>query len=85
MIADSSASSSANDVSMSTFTSGKRSRISRHASTPDPSGSRTSITTTSGSSKPTRRTASAADDASPTTVRSSWESTRALRPCRTTS
>ena len=50
MIADIRASSSANDVRISTPTSGQRSTISRQASTPDPSGSLTSMTTTSGAS-----------------------------------
>ena len=47
-MADSTASSSGNLVSIMTCVSGRSPRISRHASTPDPSGSRTSITTRSG-------------------------------------
>src|SRR5438132_10873198 len=43
-------------------------RISREASTPEASGSRTSIRTMSGLSRLTARTAPALDPASPTTV-----------------
>ena len=48
MIEANSASSSANDVSISTLVAGWSARISRVASMPLPSASRTSITTTSG-------------------------------------
>src|ERR1700675_5055115 len=43
-------------------------RIARQASTPEPSGSRTSIRTMSGRSRLTTRTVAALDTASPTTV-----------------
>jgi hypothetical protein len=71
MIEAISASSSANEVSMRTLTAGKLERMSRQASIPERSGMRTSITTTSGSSSPTRRSASSALLASPTTSMSS--------------
>ena len=68
MIEANSASSSAYDVSMMTFVSGRASRIERHASTPDPSGKRTSMITTSGLARAAASIASATVPASPTTV-----------------
>ncbi len=85
MIESNSAWSSENEVSISTATSGMRERISRQASTPVPSGRRTSMTTTSGSNVRARETASATVPASATTSRSSLASSRARRPPRTTS
>ncbi len=85
MIEANSASSSAKEVSISTLMCGQRDRISRHASTPFPSGRRTSITTISGVSKPTRRMASSTEPASPTTVMSGSASSIAFTPWRTTS
>ncbi len=84
-MADINASSSAYDVNISTLTSGNSDRISRQISTPDPSGSRTSSTTTSGESKPTRRSASAELPASPTTSKSGSASRRARKPFLTIS
>ncbi len=68
MIESNSASSSANDVSIRHCTSGWRERISRHTSTPSPSGSRTSSTATSARADGRRDRASSAVPASPTTT-----------------
>ena len=67
MIASNSASSSANDVRMRQWISACCDRISRHISTPLPSGSRTSSTATSGRVAEIRASASSAVPASPTT------------------
>ena len=68
MIEANSASSSAYDVSMITLISGSTSRIERQASTPLPSGRRTSMITTSGFVRAAASIASATVPASPTTV-----------------
>src|SRR5581483_3846547 len=65
--------------------SGRVSRISRQASTPLPSGSRTSITTTSGFSLAATATASATLPASATTDMPGRRSSSARKPSRTTS
>ena len=71
MIASNSAWSSANDVRIRHAVRGCSDRISRHASTPLPSSSRTSSTATSGSRACTRPTACSCVLASPTTLMSS--------------
>ena len=63
-----SASSSAYDVSMITLLSERASRIARQASTPEPSGRRTSMMTTSGFERAAASIASATVPASPTTI-----------------
>jgi hypothetical protein len=79
------ASSSANDVSIRTCVFGRRARISRVASIPLPSASRTSITTTSGRVRSASSIASPTDPASPATTMSSVALSRAAMPLRTTS
>ena len=64
---------------------GSRDRIDRHTSIPLPSGSRASSTATCGRSAGMIRSASFADPLSPTTTRSSSDSNRSRRPCRTIS
>ena len=71
MIEANSASSSANDVSISTWVSGRLARISRVASIPLPSDSRTSITTTSGRVRAASSIASRTVPASAVTTMSS--------------
>src|SRR2546423_1133907 len=85
MMAAKRASSSANDVSIRHATSGWRALISRHTSTPEPSGSRTSSTATSGRLMGMRMSASAAVPASSTTWMSPSASTSERSPWRTTS
>ena len=70
---------------MITFVSGSSSRISRQASTPDPSGSRTSMTTMSGRWRRAWSIDSATDPAWATTSKPGRRSSSATRPCRTTS
>ena len=79
------ASSSANEVSINTWISGHLARISRVASMPLPSRSRTSITTTSGWVRAAAATASPTPPASATTVKSSLALSRERTPSRTTS
>src|SRR5829696_5467423 len=85
MTASKSASSSENDVSIRQRRSGSRDRSSRQTVTPSPSGSRTSRTATSGRTAGTRASASAAVEASPTTVRSGSPSSSSATPRRTIS
>src|SRR5579884_689837 len=85
MIEANSASSSANEVSISTRVSGRRVRISRVASMPLPSARRTSITTRSGRTRSASATASATVPASATTRMSPAASSMARSPLRTTS
>ena len=85
MIASNSASSSPNEVSIRHASPGIRERISRHTSTPLPSGSRTSSTATSGRSAGMRASADAAVPASPTTMMSGSASNSSRTPRRTTS
>ncbi len=78
------ASSSEYEVSITTRTSGWSALIRRQASTPLLSGRRTSISTTSGRTRPARATASAAVSASPTTrIPGAWSSS-VRSPIRTT-
>src|SRR5919109_1202464 len=85
MIESNSASSSENDVSIRHWISGCPERISRHASTPLPSGSRTSRMATSGLVGGTRISACSTVEASPTTSRSSSPSSSSRSPRRTIS
>src|SRR3954452_6389770 len=85
MIASKSASSSLYEVSMMHASSGRAERTSRQTSTPEPSGSRTSRTATSGLVAGIRWRASSAVPASPTTIRSPSASSRSRTPRRTTS
>ena len=85
MIAANSASSSSYDVRISARTWGSTARIDRHTSMPEPSGSRASRTATSACRAGMRATASTARPDSPTTTMSPADSSRARRPCRTTS
>ena len=85
MIAENSASSSSYDVRISAAISGRRQRISRHTSMPDPSGSRPSRTATSGRSAGIRRAASWASPDSPTTSMSPSLSSSSRMPRRTIS
>ena len=71
MIEANSASSSANDVSISTLVAGRAARISRVASIPLPSVSRTSITITSGRVRAASSIASRTEPASDVTTMSS--------------
>ena len=80
-----SASSSAKEVSMSTWVSGCDDRISRHASMPERAGRRTSMTTTSGWRLSTTRRAESASPASPTTSWPGTSSSRLRSPRRTSS
>src|SRR5512141_822648 len=84
-MADSTASSSGYEVSMTTRVAGSSARISRQASIPEPSGRRTSITTMSGWKRRACSMDSAAVPASATTWKPSRRSRRATRPWRTTS
>ncbi len=70
---------------MMTFASGRDWRISRQASTPLPSGRRTSMITTSGSRRAASSTASATLPASPTTVMPRRRFRRERSPSLTTS
>ena len=79
------ASSSANVVSIRTCVFGSFERISRVASMPLPSASRTSITTTSGRAHSARSMASLTVAASPATDIPPACSSSALTPLRTTS
>src|SRR5215831_14247043 len=79
------ASSSANEVSISTFVSGLWARISRVASMPLPSASLTSITMTSGFVRSAWITASLTVPASATTRTSPAAPSIVLSPLRTTS
>src|SRR5438046_1716500 len=79
------ASSSANVVSIRTCVFGSFERISRVASMPLPSASRTSITTTSGRAHSARSMASLTVAASPATDIPPASSSSALTPLRTTS
>src|SRR5258708_28897234 len=85
MIDAKSASSSANVVSIRTCVFGSLARISRVASMPLPSASRTSITTTSGRAHSARSIASLTVAASPATDIPPASSSSALTPLRTTS
>src|SRR3990172_3763017 len=85
MIEANRASSSANEVSMTTWVFGCLARISRVASIPLPSARRTSMTTTSGRVRSASSTASRTVAASPVTTMSSVACRRALIPPRTTS
>ena len=85
MIEANRASSSAYEVSMMHAVFGIWARMSRHTSTPLPSGSRTSSMATSGCRAGIRLRASATVPASPTTSRSSVDSRRDRRPVRTIS
>ena len=85
MTAANSASSSSNDVSMRHRVRGTRLRMSRHTSTPEPSGRRTSSRATSGCTAGIRCSASAAVLASPTTFIRGCASSRSIRPRRTIS
>ncbi len=85
MIEANSASSSAYEVSMITFVSGRASRIARHASTPEPSGRRTSMITTSGLARAAASIDSATLPASPTTLIPAWRLIKPRSPSRTTS
>src|SRR5438876_6042626 len=78
------ASSSANVVSIRTCVFGSLERISRVASMPLPSASRTSITTTSGRAHSARSMASLTVAASPATDIPPASSSSALTPLRTT-
>src|SRR6266536_929005 len=79
------ASSSANEVSIRTWVWGRRARISRVASIPLPSASRTSMTTTSGRVRSASSIASLTEPASPATTMSSVAVRTAAMPPRTTS
>src|SRR6266581_1126833 len=85
MIAASSARSSPYPVSIRQAVPGLADWISRHTSTPSPSGSRTSRTATSTPSTGTRFTADSAVAASPTTSMSGSAASRSFSPIRTTS
>src|SRR5216684_704000 len=85
MIEAKSASSSAKVVSIRTCVFGSLERISRVASMPLPSASRTSITTTSGRAHSARSMASLTVAASPATDIPPASSSSALTPLRTTS
>src|SRR5262245_56992340 len=85
MIEANSASSSANEVSISTLVAGRRARMSLVASMPLPSDRRTSMTTTSGVERSATATASRTELDSATTTMSSVPASRALMPLRTTS
>src|SRR5215211_370189 len=85
MIASNRASSSAKDVSMRHWISGWLERMSRHTSTPSPSGSRTSSSATSGRVGGIRERPSSAVPPSPTTSISSSRSNNRVRPPRTIS
>src|SRR5262252_155627 len=85
MIEANRASSSANEVNMSTLVSGLCARISRVASIPLPSARRTSITITSGRARSAWTMASLTVPASATTRTSPAASSMVLRPLRTTS
>src|SRR5665213_3175734 len=85
MIEANRASSSAYDVSMMQAVVGLWARISRHTSTPLPSGRRTSRMATSGRRAGILLRASATVPASPTTSRSSVDSSSERRPVRTIS
>ena len=85
MIEENRASSSAKDVSISTFVSGRFARISRVASMPEPSDRRTSMTTTSGRVRAASSTASRTEPASVVTTMSSCASSIARMPSRTIS
>src|SRR6185436_19429081 len=78
-------SSSGNDVSMITRVPGSSARMARHASTPDPSGRRTSMTTMSGRYRRAGSIDSATDPAWATTSTPGRRSSKATRPCRTIS
>ena len=83
MIDANNASSSANDVSISTWVFGCFARISRVASIPLPSINRTSITTMSGRVRSASSIASWTDPASAVTTMSSCDCNIALMPSRT--
>src|SRR3954470_9870020 len=85
MIEANSASSSANEVSIRTFVAGRVARISRVASIPEPSVSRTSITITSGRVRAASSIASRTVPASDVTTMSFWDSSIARIPSRTIS
>jgi len=85
MIDANKASSSANDVSISTCVCGLAARISRVASMPLPSISLTSITTTSGRVRAASSIASRTVPASAVTTMSSSASSTARIPLRTIS
>ena len=70
---------------MITRVSGRASRIARQASTPLPSGRRTSMITTSGLAFAAASMASAIVPASPTTAMSSRRDSIVRKPSRTTS
>ena len=83
MIDANNASSSANDVSISTCVSGRFARISRVASMPLPSTRRTSMTMTSGRVRSASSIASCTEPASAVTTMSSCDWSIALMPSRT--
>src|SRR3954454_14149409 len=85
MIALKSASSSGYEVSIRALIVGSCERTSRQTSTPVPSGRRWSSTATSGRSAGMIRAASCAEPDSPTTWMSSFDSSSAASPRRTTS
>src|SRR3990170_1894772 len=85
MIEANRASSSAKDVSMTTAVFGCFARISRVASMPLPSASRTSMTTTSGRVRSASSMASRTEPASAVTTMSSVACRSAFTPLRTTS
>ena len=70
---------------MTTRVPGSSARISRHASTPEPSGSRTSMTTMSGLWRRACSSDSSTVPASATTWKFGRRSSSATSPCRTTS
>src|SRR5215208_5114848 len=85
MIEANRASSSANDVSMSTLVWGRAARMSRVASMPEPSERRTSMTITSGRAWAATATASRAELASAHTTTSVVSLSSSLMPSRTRS
>src|SRR5512134_3412212 len=85
MIEANRASSSANEVSMTTAVFGCFARISRVASMPLPSARRTSMTTTSGRVRSASSIASRTEPASAVTTMSSVACRSAFTPLRTTS
>jgi hypothetical protein len=84
MIEANRASSSAKEVSISTWVAGRTARMSRVASIPEPSESRTSMTITSGKARVATATASLAELASAHTTTSGTSLSKSLMPSRTT-